>query len=506
MTYAKDGHKTFFSQWEPPVFIGGMLAAFGITAFLVAVLGSPLQRGPAYVLLSPAVLGAVFFPIFCQRVRFERDYATLYVCTFFPVRIDYADVAGMVNLCRDPKNPGVISCVLFQLGSSMGKMWNLSMFAPAVRKKIAQELDTRIGIPSKGMRPPDFQTWTDNTLRQSPAVQIIFLAAAVLMLALGIGKTCGQLAWDERVRAWDKADGIILKNTTKQIVRGRHEKSVADVAYRYVYKGREYTGTRIVYDSESFPDLSVGTHRQVIVNPSDPQDCAIMFRYRGHRGLLRWADCALFFGLAMLVFGLFVRGLRRRDITVPDKLKAYLASFPPDRIDAAMKVGRGLAGSSSIVLSRPMEYRQDGRFGIIRGRCSWSTAAVFALTLILCVIVSLVVPIGWLFAIVTVLLAFPFCVPQATVFDFHEKRICCCRRFDPEKLKKMKRMPFSAADHLCCFVQLRKHGNALVCVSAVMRDGISVPLFCVDGKHLDLLFDLLPELAEKMGHLPVTYS
>ena len=79
----------------------------------------------------------------------------------------------------------------------------------------------------------------------------------------------------------------------------------------------------------------------MIVNPADPKDAAIMFRYRGYRGLLfRWSGCVLCFLLAgiLLPIGRFV--CRSREITVPGKFEAYLAAVPPREFYAALAMER----------------------------------------------------------------------------------------------------------------------------------------------------------------------
>ena len=159
--------------------------------------------------------------------------------------------------------------------------------------------------------------------------KIFFLSGLLITLAFGFGSMCRELVWDHRVRTWDKADGIILRNEVREIKsgrRGQQTREVSDVAYSYTCRGKQYTGTRIVYDNESFPPLKRGTHRQVIVNPDDPRDCAVMFWYRGYWGLLRWAGCAGWYLLALFCGGLLF-GLRNRKIEVPDRLKEYLLAF-----------------------------------------------------------------------------------------------------------------------------------------------------------------------------------
>ena len=179
----------------------------------------------------------------------------------------------------------------------------------------------------------------NHILRPSLAVKIIYAVAAIFCLGLGIWGMKEQLAWDDRIETWDKVDGIILKNTTKRVSsRGKGTKEVADVEYQYTYKGATYHGTKIVYDSDSFPDLKVGTKRQVIVDPENPQNCAIMFWYRGKWGLLRWMDCAVLYVLALLFSGMFLRTLFTKKRVVPERLINYMNTLPAEQFHAALKM------------------------------------------------------------------------------------------------------------------------------------------------------------------------
>ena len=95
--------------------------------------------------------------------------------------------------------------------------------------------------------------------------------------------------------------------------------------------------------------------------------------------------------------------------------------------------------------------------------------------------------------------------PRMTVFDFQEKKFFCCKHFSPEKAEKMKALSFDKVDHLCCNTLFNGNKGQFIGVFAVTHDGYKLPLFKVTRKRLDLLFELLPELAEKMGHLTITY-
>ena len=104
---------------------------------------------------------------------------------------------------------------------------------------------------------------------------------------------------------------------------------------------------------------------------------------------------------------------------------------------------------------------------------------------------------------------------EMTAFDFQEKKIFCgrCRRFSPEMTEKMKSASFSEVDHLCLSLfeierPAGRHGTVMVKyigLLAVKSDGDAIPLCRATKYNLPLLLALLPDLAEKMGHLPITF-
>lgn len=543
MPYGDSECKTFYSQMFLPAVISGLLVVPCVLAYLL--------RGNSTLppLLAVAAIDVFFWLFFFWRVRFERDFAVIWYCTIFPSRIDYAEVSDMRRLFCNAKCPEVPSHVEFFLKNGKRKQWNLNLFAPAVREEIVQELKERIQLPDpkypldsdsdgeemdpgeelhseladssdSGSRGEVMDTgeeealqevtaWTEKTCRPHRAEMITVCAVGALMLALVIWGVCRQLAWDERVRSWDKADGIILKNATKRVRSGKSSKTVADVAYEYTYKGTRYTGTRIVYDSESFPRMKIGSHRQVIVNPEDPRDAAIMFWYRGYGWLLRYTDC-MFFGLIFLIMSAtFVSLLRQKVPVIPDSLKKYLATFSPEQLQAALKREKpGFTLTFDIEANRPVEYREDSRYGIIRERKSKFSCFVFAAVLIAGIALAFAVPLVWLGVAITGTVIFFLFFPWMTVFDFQEKKIYRCRRFRPEKFDSMRSVSFSEIDHLSVSVSVqskRNRSGRRIGLFAVKHDGTKVPVCGASCRNLGLLLELLPELAEKMGHLPILF-
>jgi len=384
------------------------------------------------------------------------------------------------------------------------KQWNINLFSPAVREKIVQETGKRIPLPEHPQEIPDIQQWAGPAVRTSRVEKAIFCFFAVFMLILGFCSMCSQLAWNDRVKNWDKADGIILKNTTKRVKSRKYTKTVADVEYQYTYKGKQYFGTKIVYDSESFPDLKPGVHRQVIVNPENPQDCAIMFWYRGYWGWMRYLNCAVIYLFSVFLFAIFFRSLVPKKIVVPEALKTYIATFSAEQFYAALNKERPGAMLSRVEMRFPMEYRQEGRYGIIRQRDSKVNYILFGALLILAITLSFVIPLCWIVVAILGFVIYSMYFSRITVFDFQEKKIYGCR-FRPENSGQMKAVQFTEIDHFSLSALLSGRQEKFIGLFAVKHNGTNVPLCKVNTKRLALLLELLPELAEKTGHLPITY-
>lgn len=508
MPYGDSECKTFYSQLILPAVLSGLLA---IPCVLSVLLLLTKSDSALPLLLIFAGADAFFWLFFFCRVRFERDFAVIWYCTVFPSRIDYAEVSGMQ--CLYIRRPGTPSFIEFRLKNGRKKRWSLDLFSETACREIVQEMEARLDLsslpdPAAEEELLDVSAWAEKTCRPHLAEKIVLCVVGVLMLALVIWGVCRQLAWDERVRSWDKADGIILKNTTKRVRSGKSTKTVADVEYEYTYKGTSCTGTRIVYDSDTFPKLKPGAHRQVIVNPEDPRDSAIMFWYSGYWWLMRYTDC-MFFGLIFLIMsGIFTSLVTRKVPAVPESLKKYLKTFSQEEFDTALKRERPGIPLAGVEMNQPMEYREDSRYGILRARRSPGSRIVFALVLLAGVALAVAVPVVWFGVAITGAVFALMSLPAMTVFDFQEKKIYRCRRFRPEKFASMRSVSFSEIDHLSVSVSVqskRNRSGRRIGLFAVKQDGTQVPICGAVYRNLGVLLELLPDLAEKMGHLPILF-
>ena len=156
MTDPRKARKTFFSQWGPPTLLCGMFVLFGVFAFIIASLKPGFsgifdlfQHGAGYAFLAPIILGIVFWLFFFWRVRFEETYATIYYCTFFPVRINYAEINRLVYFHKRYKKQEVPAAIHFYLRSGKTKSWNINLFSPQTALNIKNELEKRVAFPEK---------------------------------------------------------------------------------------------------------------------------------------------------------------------------------------------------------------------------------------------------------------------------------------------------------------------------------------------------------------------
>ena len=159
-----------------------------------------------------------------------------------------------------------------------------------------------------------------------------------------------------------------------------------------------------------------------------------------------------------------------------------------------------------LVMSCPMAYSPDLRFGIIRQRISTIGCLVLGVMLLLAGAVSWFVPYCWILVVLIGFIGYLLYAPRVLVFDFPEGKIYFGCRFDPEKRRDMKSLSFSDVDHLSLRVlngggEFRK----TILLLAVKSNGSNIQLCKVSDRNLDKLFDLLPVIAGKMGDLPITF-
>ena len=224
--------------------------------------------------------------------------------------------------------------------------------------------------------------------------------------------------------------------------------------------------------------------------------------------------------IALIPLFVYLFNFTNKKVTVPDELKNYMASFSPEQFFSARDMERLPDHPGLLELSQPMEYQQENRYGIIQqhvGKSMFVVAVVFPLGFAIPALISS--PYYWYFAAgsgvistIAALLGY-ISYTKMTVFDFHEKKIFYdCRRFHPENTGKMKSVSFSEIDHLSlALFEIERHTKSgtvqekYIGLLAVKSDGDGIPLCKASKTNFPWLLALLPDLAEKMGHLVITH-
>ena len=159
----------------------------------------------------------------------------------------------------------------------------------------------------------------------------------------------------------------------------------------------------------------------------------------------------------------------------------------------------------ALEMNKPMEYLPGRRYGIIKEKFSLTSAIIFHLLLLPLIIGAIFNPKLWVIVIILAGLCFWRSASNVTVFDFHERKIFRGKKFNPQKTEKLKFVSFSEIDHLSCRPAYFRQGRVQLALLAVKHDGTAISLCQVTPKHFNTLLELLPELAEKMGKLPIIY-
>ena len=328
--------------------------------------------------------------------------------------------------------------------------------------------------------------------------------AELVLLVFFTASLTRQITWESRLRDWDEVEGVILKNTTKQVKSGRSRKTVSDLLYRYNYNGKVYTGNKIIYDNDYYPSwVKPGAKREILVNPDKPDESAAMFIYRGMPGMILNYFNTAFFGLAALITG--IAGcvkLAKSSPEVPEKfLEYYSKNPPPEQLPKYKSTSNGI---NPIALTRrPKIYHE--RYIVLPGDSSKTIKSLMILpVLFLLPIAAFGLHGVWFFVIFWLLFAAITCwIPVCMVFDLQEKKLYRCHFFNPGKLSKAKNVSCSDWKYLMISRYSAGKQGIRLKVSAHTDTGRQTIICHTALNHLSMLLEFLPELAEKLGNLPI---
>ena len=431
----------------------------------------------------PWLLAAQIFPLLLYwRLRLDAEGGVIRILWVIPVsRIVWREVAQYEVRWQRYLD--------FRLTSGLRRSWDIGGFRLKDRQAILEFLQKH--CPPVEPTPPSPEAWLRETLRRRRRNDRIAMAVWILLLGgLGAWQLADALIWDARVRNWRQVPGVILKNDREKVRSGRSTKTVSRIEYEYRFEGRRYTGSRILYGGDFFPPaIKPGAPRKILVDPAAPARSAAMLYYRGHWGLLRYGGPAANFAGLAVVLAVFAVGIRRRDrFRIPEKLRAYAAAHP-----AAVPAPPFRLVWRSI--DRPPEP-VDG--GILRARDSWLGWAVLTALLVGGALAAAVFcrnPLLYLLA-VTFLAVFWLARPGSLTLDPRRRRLTAggfLRRERETSLADVQMLSLSLT-------------GSRYRLDAFRRDGTCIRLFRVPEKSLPQLLDLLPELAEQLGGIPVGFS
>ncbi|MBO5725061.1 MAG: DUF3592 domain-containing protein [Lentisphaeria bacterium] len=361
----------------------------------------------------------------------------------------------------------------------------------------------------------DVAEFLANFYKVSGKTKIVYCVLAVFMLIMSAVTICQELSWNHKIKTFVTVRGTILKNNIRRVRRGKGSRNISDLEYIYTYRGRSYTGNRIVYGKELYPrQYQKGSLCPILVNPSRPSESAAMLYYRGFKGVI--ARCFHLF--IFLVFSLgfliaFFLSLRSRKIIVPEKLRMYLAQFPEEEVLQAQSEARNPCSMparvslSTVSFSRKVRFRCMERYMLVGGSVfPWG---FFMVSGILCMGVILLCVTGnsifLLHILIMELISFFILCPAKLVLDLHEKRICSCRIFFTEKITPEKSISFEEIDFLYLMRNDAGKNQPLAWCCARLKDGSGISLLQITVPEMVYFLEFLPELAGRLGNRKILF-
>ena len=460
----------------------GLFALFLLAlTVLSAKAGIPGWQYTLFTLILPLLL--------YWRLRLDAEEGTFFICGVIPVsRIAWYEVAEWTVA-----EPGF---VYFSMRNGRRRKWELTGFFSAARKEIEDCLRERIASAEKrspASLSPD--AWLRETVRRrNRSDRIAMVLWAILLGIVGTFLLADALVWDARIRRWTQVPGVILRNDRVRVSSGRSSRTVSKIEYEYRFKGKRYTGSRILYDSDYFPEwIKPGSPRKILVDPADPGKSAAMKWYRGHWGLLfRYGWPVFCFIVLAVSLGICGFGIRRRNrFAIPEKLRAYAAAVPAFETEPSAYPLRG----GGVRLTRPPEL-VDGRFLRIRERrAGWRIAVTVLVGGGLAIWLRLRGD-ATLLAVIVLFLILPLFRPRTLLIDLREQRL-----IRPGVFWRTEELPLADCRGLLISPDIGSFH-----LGVLLRDGTRIAVCRTPEAYLPLLLDLLPDLAERLGRVPVGFQ
>ena len=346
------------------------------------------------------------------------------------------------------------------------------------------------------------QQWVDSIGKPTLEVKIVL---SVLFLAWLIGTGylfCCDLVWEFRLLRWEQVSGVMISNRERPVRNGKNTKQVSEIAYQYQYRGKTYISNRILYGLTWFPSgVRAGDRRRILVNPEDPSESAAMIWFRKpYYRLYDYIPEFFLLGLGSLFTVVGLLEMRRRKITVPETFHAELKSLPERfRIPAG--------GEQELAL--PPEDWENGR-GWRLPQKKHPVLTCFCFVALIAV-PGIVIILDWktpVWGLLIFGLVWLFCAilrPFGPVLDFQEKKLFFALRYWPGKIKLGWNIAFADLKslHLIPAPSGSLGDSRMIMLHAIREDGISVRLGQFARCDLAQWLEFLPQLAQKLGGLPI---
>lgn len=449
---------------------------------------------------------AVFFGILtllvmiaCINFAAANDkQITFYSYLFLPHNFRYDQIFAMYHLTHPQKKQ--FTALYFHLTNGERKRISLGLYSQKKQEEIIDFITEKLTLNEEFYRD---RNRLDLWLKRSRIRNIgsNCLLGSIMILA-GVIFQIHTLSWDWKINHWTRTEAIIELNQEEVIQISEKEKiREYHLRYRYEFNGKRYTGNKIAGGAEKLPSgITPGSKIPCIVNPEDPEESALLTRYRADWISNFIGFVLLFFGIAGIIFTVIPL---LRNVNVPEPLKDYIVQSEPEKV---MELTKSLCGECRISVGKITGgYRElQDRYGCFP--LSHNLCVIFILLILLVLSIlggRFVMPHFFLLSAGVLLLIYQNLFPRGIMFDLTEKKIFWSRYFSlkwiPEKIKRNHVL--STSDLTAIGLTLLKDNHLLL--SVIRKDGVYVPVVKADLKHMEQLMSDSVILAEKMEKLPI---
>ena len=353
----------------------------------------------------------------------------------------------------------------------------------------------------------ELNSLTEQRKKAAKVFSIMFAVGSLFLLLIAILDFCQIRKWDKKIAEYDHVQGIITHNQRITKGRGKSRHTVTEIKYTYNYKGRDYSGDRVVYKKSNFPTYKkAGTKHEIIVNPENPTDSAAMIHYSSPAmKYLTDTILAIMSGIC-LICALFHT---TRKISLPQQLLDHEKSFPPEKIEELLQRKLNFIDAPKFTLSGRIKFKYH-RFAVI-------TNSVGKISYIITFLLLFIALTGIASSIFSndfhpkmLILLIPIAVPAVIIFCFRsgkvffdlvEKYFYKSKKFHHGKVTEYHN--FSDIEFFCIIPQTNSKGHITFVLYAVKKDNTAISITAVPVTGLKHLCDALIQLLPMFNNIPV---